>query len=248
MRTSVEVVSHCYAKNLPQFAVFLRVQLSAATLLHDQNFKLTVCYTPDDENTAKVLRDFSSTKWLRCHKMEPNQLFRRSIGRNEVALKTEADLIWFTDVDYFWDRSCLPQLTGMWESMTKTSRPTIMWPANVMMTETKEKGDEFYKRNLTGTGKFLIPDMNSFVLKNFNRAIGGIQIVSGDYARKNGYLKNNPKWQRPNNKPFSDFREDVAFRKEAQRSGKMSLPLKGVYRLRHTSTSYQGDQNAAMDK
>jgi hypothetical protein len=82
--------------------------------------------------------------------------------------------------------------------------------------------------------------IGDFVPKHYTRAIGGVQIVRGEFAQKYGYLNSESKWQLPNPKPFGDFKDDIAYRRMCGLFGKIrGVDLDGVLRIRHSTTTYQ---------
>lgn len=246
---SIRIITHAYAEKLPQFAVHLRVQLSSLL-----EFKprvpviVTVCHAATDWEVIRVLDDLQPKlrKQLDPYVMEPGALFRRSIGRNIVSLASREDIIWFADVDYFFGPGCL-------DTLAQTPIETAMvWPRVVKIHKDHAMGDAFWQKNVGATGP-LMPDLYHndapFIPVTYSRAIGGIQIVRGEFARKHGYLNGNAKYQRPrtDGKPFADFQDDVAYRKFCCLNGGIgnggglrSIELPNVYRMRHTATTYQG--------
>jgi len=79
-----------------------------------------------------------------------------------------------------------------------------------------------------------------FILKHYDRAIGGVQIVRGEFARAHGYLGTDAKYQKAAKKILGDFRDDIAYRNFCRSKGKIvPVSLPGVYRIRHSQTSYQ---------
>lgn len=240
---SVRVVTHCYAKDLPQFAVFLRVQLSSL-LFYPARHSVSVCYTESDERTMAVLDEFSPIFGLRLTRipLDSGSLFRRSIGRNKAALHSLEDVVWFTDVDYWFDGGCLDHLNEIAKNGIFHSA-TMIWPRTINIHKDHSTGDQFWQQNLRASG-CIIPDRTEFQPVSYNRAIGGIQIVSGEFARSYGYLNGVEKWQTPrtDNLPFKDFKDDIAYRKfcTTHDSALQAVSLDGVYRMRHTATTYQG--------
>lgn len=244
---SIHIVTHVYSTLLPQYAVFLRAQLSSLFLRRKEaQISVTVCYSPDDVAVCRVLEDFStdldSLRIIQCPLSEES-LFRRSIGRNQAGLSSDCDLVWYTDVDHYFGVGCLSTLEEIW-SKYKT-KPVLMWPQEIKIHKDHLTGDQFWKNDAEERiGRYR--DQGSgddFVLKKYDRAIGGVQIVSGNFSRKHGYLKSQPKWLEPLtdiSKPFPCFQDDVKFRKECQSKG-LSCPidLPNLYRFRHTETTYQ---------
>ena len=86
----------------------------------------------------------------------------------------------------------------------------------------------------------MIPDLDDFIVKQYRRAIGGVQIVRGDYCREFGYLDGYRKWMMGSKEPFSDFRDDVKFRKDILNKGSgKGIDIPELYRIRHTEITYR---------
>lgn len=242
----IEIVSHCYAKTHPQYSVFLRAQLSSiVTSLKETKVCVSICCCPNDKNTVKVLDEFQEILGEKLHRINLAEilLFRRSIGRNIVAKQTEADLVWFSDVDHVFGSGCLLSLQEIWNKKTfETSKEiSLMWPETIQIHKDHLIGDVFWKSNENAKGLISInPD--DFVPKHYTKSIGGVQIVSGWYARSHGYLDRHEKWQRPvsGDKPFPDFRDDVKFRGVCATDGVVEkIQLPNLFRLRHSETTYK---------
>lgn len=241
---SIRIVTHAYAKTLPQYAVFLRAQLSSLLIeSHRNDIKISVCHSPGDERVVKVLTDLIprfNPGQLTPVPMDCGSLFRRSIGRNVVALSQTEEMVWFTDVDHYFGPQCLDSLQDIWKSKD-TDKPVMVWPRLLQVHKNHAMGDDFCKLNEAESGTITI-QYDDFEEKINNRAIGGLQIVNGGFARKFGYLNNLAKWRRPApiDKPFSCFRDDVKFRHYCCGHGKvMPIDLPGLYRLRHTEVTYK---------
>ena len=170
-------------------------------------------------------------------------MFRRVIGRNQVALTTDSDLVFFTDVDHCFGWGCLDELEVIWNDLKRAGPlPVMVWPHEVLVQASFDDADCFWNQSLEMKGVLHIPPYHSFVATRYYRAIGGVQIVNGDFARKYGYLNGHAKWQSPisPDKPFPSFRDDVKFRRFCEASGCcFSIPLKNLYRLRHTKVTYR---------
>lgn len=242
---SVELVTHAYAEKLPQYAVFLRAQLSSIYLNTMEDVKISVCYTPTDAAVCKVLEDLSP--WLKENLIQiplpKKELFRRSIGRNIAALNCKADIFWATDVDHYFGRRCLSGLMNTWRGLGD-NLPTLVWPKVTQIQKTHDLGDRYCK-DYEGVSQPLIEiDPSEFTPTQNRKAIGGIQITSGAFARKHGYLNLQfVKWRQPaasESIPFPSFSDDVKFRKVCEQHGECrAIDIQGLYRLRHTETTYK---------
>lgn len=231
------IVTHCWAVEHTHFAAALCYQLSSLLLHQPRCCEVTVavCCEPNDSQTLKVCKFFSDKLVMRTVILQNEyQLGRRCIGRDFCTKDCVTDLVWFTDVDHVFGNGCLDTLA------------LIEWPANASMIYPQDlfihkdhaTGDTVLSRAI----KSLVIDLDTsdFVPKHYNRAIGGVQIVQGTFAREHGYLRNDLYWKQPAAKPFGDFRDDVAYRRFCLQHGSItSIALPNLFRLRHSTTTYQ---------
>lgn len=235
---SIELVTHCYATELPHYASALKYQLSSLIINKPKHCKvlITICCEPNDEKTLEIIPFFQEVLSIWTLIMEnENQLGRRSIGRNIAAKVTKADIVWFTDVDYLFSGDCLEKLS----TIEWPDDASMIFPPDAMICKDHAMGDRLlnYAANRVCV---LDVDPNCFIPNHYRRAIGGIQIVQGDFAREHGYLDGIEKWQTPVAKPFGDFHDDIAYRKYCKQFGKIvPVDLPGIKRLRHSTTTYQ---------
>jgi len=233
---NIEIVVHTYAIEYPHFAKLLAYQLSSLALYPPMfcKVKVTVCWTSADVRVYEVMRWFMLNTEVHVvgKSLQLNDIGRRSIGRNKCALETKADIVWFADADYFFGEGCLDTLAGIdWSVDT-----SIVYPRHVRISKNFEIGDKqilqmdpIEVRNI---------DKSGFGRMTYHRAIGGIQIVKGDFARKHGYLNNRKKFQKPTDKPFADTIEDTPFRQHAEKYGKMEgIRLPNLFRIRHSESA-----------
>lgn len=242
----IDIVTHCYATQLPQYAVFLHYQLSSLVLHRpDVPVKISVCYSPEDDvRTVKVLAWFlTHTKpadlCLRMVPLDREEMSRRAIGRNRAVDNCQADLVWFTDVDHVFGPGCLDTLWKDYQALSY--EPAMLYPPDVLIHKDHATGDALIEDvPLDGLRDV---DPNDFIPKHYTRAIGGVQIVSRKFIEQFGYLKHFRRWQRPteSGEPFADFRDDVIFRRQCRNHGGIQkIQLPNLYRLRHSRTTYQG--------
>ena len=248
---SIRIVTHCYAEKLPQYAQFLRYQLTSLFLYKPHvRIAITTCCTATDEATHKVLNDFSDYKipdvTLSIITLSPSDLFRRCIGRNIAAGYSSEDVVFFTDVDHVFQVGFLDRV---WKTYLKLEgldrKPDMFYPSEIMIHKDHAIGDELVRNSLESDDTMLFINASDFELKRYNRAIGGVQIVPRRVIQKRGYLDGDRKWQRPrtDNKPFGDFRDDVAFRSICEKNGGVTkAKMPGLFRLRHSRTTYQADK------
>lgn len=245
---SIRIVTHCYAKKLPQYAKFLCFQLSSLICNRPKvPTTISVCYTTDDSKTCDVLDVFTRRLDidLRLVPMSPAALFRRSIGRNHVALGATEELVWFCDVDHVFGEGCLDSLWEIWKQFEEP-KPIMIYPKTIQIHKTHALGDavcnELDLESINSQLAACDTSEESFEELKYNRPIGGVQIVQGAYCRQYGYLNHASKWQtqRSDGVAFGDFRDDVAFKNHVKAHGPITrIELAGLFRLRHSLTTYQ---------
>jgi hypothetical protein len=74
-------------------------------------------------------------------------------------------------------------------------------------------------------------DPADFVPLNYDRAIGGVQIVPGEIARTRGYCNGRRRLLTVPSS-FGGFSDDVTFRRSLGTNG-TPIDFNGVYRIRH---------------
>lgn len=150
-------------------------------------------------------------------------------------MESKADIVWFTDCDYWFGNGCFDSVRDQW---SKLDRPDLIWPFAYLANENKDEIDAFIRHNFETDGE-VVPIFEHWTLKSNPRAIGGVQIASGKFVRQHGYLNNHAKWQRPADRPFPDFRDDIVFREMVLKLGVgSSAKIEGLYRMRHTEVGY----------
>ena len=224
---NIEVVSHCW-----NYAHLLQYQLSslvtnAPTKAH---VTMSVYFCPEDEDTSRLLDYFGAidvpgVTWNWCE-LPRASLFRRSIGRNQAALKTEADWIWFTDCDLMFREGCLDGLadqlqgrTAAWVFPRVDRGPALLTEDDPLLSVSPEN---LQVRDV---------DATHFSERVRTRATGPLQITHGDVARACGYCDSLKYYQRPS-EAWCKAREDRAFRWLLRTQGE-PLEIPGVYRIRH---------------
>src|SRR5690606_11528565 len=115
--------------------------------------------------------------------------------------------------------------------------PDLTWPTSYSANENKD--DLYLTTNQNKKGQLPIDFSANWQMSN-NRAIGGLQIVKGEFARKHGYIPNHKKYQTPPDVPFPDTKDDACYRRELLKigTGKTIGPLASLYRIRHTEVGY----------
>lgn len=232
---AIELVTHCWSgDDVPIYHHLLALQLRSV-LTHrasDVKVKVTVCYTPGDTRTAGVLADyapeFSGNPSLSGLPLPPGKLFRRAIGRNVAAKRTDADVVWFTDVDYLFGEGALQAAHGVCVASEGTP---LVHPKYVWLNQHHTLGDMIISN--AAAGQVEMPPKKLFFRRREQIAIGGIQIVQGDYCREHGYLSKKRKWQEPVELDhFDRCYCDIRFRKNVGSAKPVRVPE--VYRIRHS--------------
>lgn len=238
----IELVVHCYSEQIPQFASMLTAQLSSLLLWPPKQctVRVVVCCTRSDKLTLSVcawfIRHFLDANVLAKIApllMDKGQLFRRGCGRNLAAKKSQAGILWFIDSDYILGEGCLDTLAERHHGQFPAN---IVFPRTVHIHRSHRLGDEEIAR--IEPGKIFTPDLSLFEPRQEKMAIGGLQIVSGDTARKYGYCDNS-KWSEPVDEAggFRNTAEDKVYRNLLGGSAAIDLP--NVFRLRHSASAFE---------
>jgi hypothetical protein len=220
----IEIVTHCFGE---RFATLLNYHLSSIVLNESQPVTATVMFATNDKLTTKVLSYFGviDRPWITWNfiHMPIQSLYQRPIGRDLAAKSSKADVIWFTDADYVFGDGCLnavwvPQDDGIYrpEHEYRIARRLKMQMVGALL----KNGDI--------EPSVVDIDRSQFILTDIRRAVGGVQIISGDTARKIGYLPDYKEWQKPLEKYNRD--DGSAFwRNLFTKFGTMAIP--NVFRI-----------------
>ena len=241
-RVHIEIVSHCW-----NYSHMLIYQLSALVLHPPRRVEvtLTVFHAPEDKATAALLAAFAPRRvagvnW-NFQQLSRERLFRRSIGRNQAALASRADWIWFTDCDLVCHAGCLDALG----TALQGRRDVLVYPRQERVTALLAADD-----TLLGTGEDGLPreiPTTRFEERRIDRATGPLQITHGDVARAMGYCAALPVYQEPMPQ-FAKCHEDRAFRWLLRSEG-VPIDVPGVYRIRHQEKGrYQSAGGSAVRK
>jgi hypothetical protein len=241
----IDIVSHAWAQIYPHFAGALRYQLSSLYLYPPErvDWRIFICYTPEDEAVMNVLQEFTPLLGDRLWTISLTLPFlgRRCIGRDIATHgRTTADIVWFTDVDYLFRAGTLDSFDEMEWPSQRDGLCSMVYVRHVHIHDDHFTGDVALAR-AEQPGVIDIME-NEFKVVAYKKAIGGIQIARGDIVRNHGYLHDSKKWQQPrlDGNPFGDFRDDLAFRSICKLHGPIAgVELPNVYRLRHSTTTYQ---------
>ena len=225
----LEIVSHCW-----RYTRLLRYQLSSLVLHPPTRLQvlMTVFLTEEDQDTVATLDYFarhekSTQVVIRPWFLPREQLFMRLIGRNLAALATEADWIWFADCDYVFGPDCLDSLT---DAVVNTESP-LVFPRTVLKNRSHALGDRAIAE-AAGGPRVMDIEPDDFEPTRYRRAIGGVQITSGDVVRQIGYCRDCRRQHRIASS-WKSTKDDVQFRRSLGTAGK-AIELPNLYRLRHS--------------
>lgn len=225
-RLRIEIVSHCW-----RYAHLLAYQLSSLVNHPPQDVEvtMTVFHSPEDVETVELLERFGSydvpgVSW-NWQARDKTQLFRRSIGRNQAALDSQADWVWFTDCDVVFHRGCLD---GLGHSL-QGRRDALVFPDHEFCSPVYEPGDPVLEAARHSDLVEINPDV--FVRQERDRATGPLQITHGDVARACGYCRDIAVYQQPTDR-WAKAQEDRAFRWLLGTAGE-PVAVPSVYRIRH---------------
>lgn len=236
---TLELVVHCFAEKIPDFASMLTAQLSSI-IRHPPStgsVLVNVVTSTTDRLTAEVVAAFAyradsrqpTHVTIERMAIETTLLFRRAIGRNYCARRTAADVVWWGDCDY----TCGPRSL---DAILAVECDTLWHPKQVLIHASHEEGDKLIERIIPG--EEVEGDFGRFVEHRVRYAIGGLQFVSGAIARSKGYL-DQTRWTKPVDPAggFRDTGEDRVYRGSFERSVAVDIP--GLMRLRHSRSAFQ---------
>lgn len=240
---SLDIVTHCWSgQDVDIYHWLLKMQvrsLISACEAFRHNCRLIIVHTPSDERTVDIVKQASQQQISENFEilelaLPENKLFRRAIGRNIAAKRTEADVVWFTDCDHLFTKSCLDDV--IYHQEYNKNMYDLLWPCKINISSTHTDGDELIRNEeVSGWGPLTLNKAN-FHIRNEPRAIGGLQIVTGDYCRTHGYLHNS-KWTRPvESDHFLSCKCDVPFRRKIPGDRKAGVLITNLYRVRHSRT------------
>lgn len=230
--TEIEIVAHCW-----RYWGVEAYQMSSLVLHPPQECKpvLSIFYSPDDPLAMDYLMPFLTEHLrgiLRAWPIPTEMLLNRAIGRNMAAKETRADVVWFTDADYLFGPGCLDALAkqGIPDRAEK-----LFFPQTTLMNNDHATGDRYALA--AEPAKVLDIDQVDFRKENApNRAIGGIQIVSGDTARNFGYCPDAEKHHRKvHGSTFKRNRSDKTYRRQLGDGRGHRIDLPGLFRIRQTT-------------
>lgn len=260
---SLELVVHVFAGKLPLYAQHLRFQISSL-LRHPPQSEVvyTLFWAGEefDKPTAGVvsqaidnrMRAKEFTGWAFNPIVLPRELlFRRAIGRHQRSQETKCDAIWYCDADMYFGPGAIDAVCNQVQDDGK-----LYFPRRSLMSLDHATGQQ----TLEASKDEMWPQIDpaQFKPQRNHFAIGGIQILGRETAKRVGYLgfkegeagynRRHTKWSLPVDpeKPFAEFRDDTAWRRAhfsmsdgVERQKKIDVPH--LYRLRHEFSSLRPD-------
>ncbi len=174
---TIEIITHCW-----RFSRVLNYELSSLFSHATDGVTATIFYAKDDQPTVDVLDFFRDKVNLNAWPLPRPKLLRRAIGRHLAARNSEADIVWFCDADYYFGPECLGVLSRM-----DLDDDMIYFPRLQQINTTHALGDE-YALAADKPGIYSV-SQSDFRPETMRKAIGGLQIVTGDTARRLGYCE-----------------------------------------------------------
>lgn len=240
-RPTLEIVAHCW-----NYAHMLRFQLSSL-VMHPPtaaDVRYTLYHSAEDSDTLALIERYA-------HRRVPNvtwqwravpteRLLRRAIGRNEAALTSTADRLWFTDCDVIFHAGAL----DAWAAVAQRDNAPLLHPEREFVTALLPAEHPLLAGGRdwrdAGDGAELVDiDTALFEPRPLTRATGPHQIVHADVARTIGYCRDLSLYQRPTDRWRKTY-EDSAFRRLLGSEGEPA-PIGPVYRIRHVEKGRYGD-------
>ena len=253
MSKTIEIVNHCFSRHCDHYRAFLATQMESL-VRHPLPEKHQVLYTVvthvRDYDVLGTIGLFSepllrSGVRLKIIAQETESLLRRAIGRNIASLSTSSDVVWYVDTDYWFGKGCIQSVIDR----VPIKSQKLFTPKEYFCHDRHSDGDSMAKQVLamlenefkgnTPLDGFSI-NPKDFYLRSGDRAIGGLQIVSGHVARSMGYL-NGTRWVVPKTEAeikngWQRTKDDPAYRKLTFKgdSGK-KVEIPNLFRFRHST-------------
>lgn len=219
----IEIVSDCFGRH---FAATLVYQLSSLIMYESEKVIMTVLYSSADRYVTPVLEFFGRIErpWIIWNfvPMRIEELNNRPIGRDIISKITKSDIIWYADSDYVFGDGCLNGLVPF-PNDGKLYSPRIFYFVRIDLTKTVIDNGNIKP-------SVIDIDLSNSSQITTGRIVGGMQIISGDTARKIGYLPNHPKYQVPL-KRFTRDDGTALWRNNFNSVGQGRLELPNCYRI-----------------
>ncbi len=240
-RLSLEIVSHCW-----NYSHMLAYSLSSYVNYPPQEVDVTVTvfHSSDDQRTVDMLAYFGKIEvpgvnW-NWQKLPTEQLLRRAIGRNQAALSTHADWVWFADCDLIFHKGCLDALSNELQGR----KDLLLFPLSENITSLLKDDNQIL--NNGNAPKVVDIEPEQFFPNSISRAVGAYQIVNAEVARICGYCNNISIYQTPTDHWQKTY-EDRTFRWLIRSQGE-GIQVPGIYRIRHISKGRYKQSDSKVSK
>ena len=189
---NISVATHCW-----KYSRLLAYHLSGYILYPPRACEVSVDVyaSRQDPGTQKVLADMAPlfqaipNVCLRPHFMETHKLLFRGLWRHHHAQITDADVVWFLDVDHIIHGKALDHIAGF---VGEHPDNNLFWPANHYRTATHKHGDKLIQQvDLDQPEKYPLKiDYNlvPWQAGMYGSAVGGVQIIRASSLKEKGYL------------------------------------------------------------
>lgn len=237
---TIEIVTHCWSGPKGQYARLLLYQMHSLIDSPPDRCRILLSVLATGEDSAMQMIpdnlparcEFPRTVEFRFLVLPKPYLLQRPYGRNRAALESKADIVWWADCDYLWGPGCLDTLAQL-----DLSQHKLFFPRTTLICRDHATGDRYIKREVGAI------DPADFIPKTEHKAIGGIQIVTGETARIAGYVPHIKRYQQPapeGTNTIVGFGADRQYRIQLGTPGH-PIDLPNLFRLRHSET---GDNRA----
>lgn len=245
MIRSITLVTHCWCPpGYDLYAQHLKWQLASLSN-HPPGIEVVhlSCVSATDKATLDMLNGFARGNHLpaniasRLMIFTENELLRRAIARNKAAKKCRTQAMWFLDADYYFGEGCLDSLARQITSDTE-----LAMPSRVIVNVDHATGDAMVEANRD----VALPQIDTSLFVPLRRqiAIGGLQIVGGNVARKYGYC-DGTKWTKPvlTDRGWRSTGEDKAFRRGRYVT---HIDVPNLYWIRHATKGQDIDRTGQL--
>ncbi|KKN88397.1 hypothetical protein LCGC14_0249600 [marine sediment metagenome] len=220
---TLTIVVHCW-----HYEHMLAYQLSSLVKHPPKKIQVGILVLTEkrDTETKNLVDGFGKmfSVDVSCLVTHAPEFFNRGLGRNWVAKRLQRDIIWFADADYCFGKGCLDSLTDI-----ELKDDWLYHPKQIQ--QTKHGSGPKYDIPLICYGTRPI-DPSDFRTKIIKRAIGGIQIVTGNTARSRGYHTYDYRVRKEATEWVRGRHEDVRYRRQFHKLGQIqSIDIPNLFRI-----------------
>lgn len=228
----LRIICHAYARRLPLYASMLRFQI-ASMIHHPPKAKvmLSVFCCAEDHAVHQLMLEFMVAPdqefTVECNVMPESMLFRRAIARHEASQQDVAAVLYYADADYCFGPGCLDAMAAL------GPQAPLCIPEIVLRSRSREAGA--MQMEIGKDERWPAIDPRLYSPWRERRAIGGLQLIGADAAKRIGYLAGTV-WHQPVDPAlgFTDFKDDSAWRRSCGLGPGQKVPIPNLYRIRHS--------------